>query len=132
MQGYESEGVKVPWATQLGDLYRKNKRAQNKDPYQLPQRFFDRVGDVDFTVPYNFISTNDIIGGNSGSPVVDKELQVVGLIFDGNIEQLPNRFLFRDRSERSVSVHVDAIIEAMAVIYGADRVVKELTGSTGN
>lgn len=127
VKGYEDGGVVVPWATQIGDLYRKNKRAHNQDPYQLPQRFFDHMGDVDFTVPYNFVSTNDIIGGNSGSPIFNQQGELVGIIFDGNLPQLSNRFLYRSDTERSVSVHSAGILHVLERIYENDALVKELT-----
>jgi hypothetical protein len=129
VRGYTSGGEQVPWATQLGDLYRKNKRAGNQEPYQLPQRFFDHVGDVDFSVPYNFVSTNDIIGGNSGSPIFNKEGKLVGIIFDGNLPQLSNRFLYRADTERAVSVHAAGILHVLERVYDAQPLVKELTGS---
>jgi hypothetical protein len=127
VQGYDDDGAKVPWATQIGDLYRTNKRAGNKDPYQLPQRFFDHVSDVDFSVPYNFVSTNDIIGGNSGSPIFNQEGKLVGIIFDGNLPQLSNRFLYRSDTERSVSVHAAGILHVLERVYEADGLVKEIT-----
>jgi S1-C subfamily serine protease len=74
----------------------------------------------------NFISTNDIIGGNSGSPVINKDLQVVGLIFDGNIESLTGNVIFEETKNRSISVHSSGILEGLEKIYKADRVVKEL------
>ena len=118
----------IPWATQLGGLYVKNKRAGNKDPYVLPERWRNKMNAVDFSVPVNFISTNDIIGGNSGSPVFNKEGQIIGLIFDGNLAQLPNRFVYTDKEARSVSVHSQYIVYALDNIFGATKLADELRG----
>ena len=132
VEGYEFNGTIAPYRTSFYGLFARNNEFQNEDPFHLPELWLQKRNSIDMTKAVNFVSTNDIIGGNSGSPVVDKDLRIVGLIFDGNIEQLPNRFLFRDRVERSVSVHVEAIIEAMKAVYGADRVVSELMESAGH
>ena len=94
----------------------------------MPAIWLDRRDKIEMTTPMDLVSTNDIIGGNSGSPLVNKDLEVVGLVFDGNIEMLPNRYFYRGVLPRSVSVHVDGILEALRKIYEADRVVAELTG----
>jgi hypothetical protein len=128
VKGYEKDGKKIRWATQLGGLYVKNQRAKNKAPYTLPQRWLDKKKSLDFTVPVNFVSTNDIIGGNSGSPVFNKDGEIVGLIFDGNLDQLPNRFVYTDKTARSVSVHSQFITYALKNIFGADALHRELAG----
>ena len=81
----------------------------------------------DLSTPLNFVSSADIIGGNSGSPVIDQNLQAVGLIFDGNIESLPGDYIYLPEENRSVAGDVRGILEALDDIYEADRIVEELT-----
>ncbi|MCB9888218.1 MAG: S46 family peptidase [Planctomycetes bacterium] len=128
VKGYPCNGTLAPFRTSFYGLYARNAEFDNKHPFDLPEAWLERQDKIDMTKSVNFVSTNDITGGNSGSVVVNKELRVVGLIFDGNIESLHNDFVFKQDVPRSVSVHVDGIIEAMAKIYQADRVVKELIG----
>jgi hypothetical protein len=130
VKGYREGKRNVKWSTGFGDLYTKNKRNPSKPEYALPKRWQDRMGNVDFSVPFNFVSTNDIIGGNSGSPVWNSSGEVVGLIFDGNIQSLPNRFGYSEREARAVSVASNGILHALDRVYGAKHVVDELLPST--
>ncbi|WP_306591533.1 S46 family peptidase [Geothrix sp. 21YS21S-4] len=100
----------------------------DRDTWRLPARWLARRDTLTLTTPYNFVSTNDIIGGNSGSPVVDKRGELVGLAFDGNLESLPARYYYDGRANRTVSVDARAILEVLAKIYEAPRLVAELTG----
>ncbi len=128
VKGYPCNGSLAPWRTTFYGMYARNVEFDNKHPFDLPQEWLDRKGSIDMSKPLDFVSTNDIIGGNSGSPVVDKNAHVVGLIFDGNIESLPNNFLFRDDIPRSVSVHTEAILEALLKVLDAAPLAEELRG----
>jgi hypothetical protein len=102
-------------------------RATGREPYALPQTWLDAKSKLNLPTELNFITTNDIIGGNSGSPVINKESQIVGLIFDGNIHSLGGNYGFDESVNRAVAVHSNAILHALEQIYGATRVLSELT-----
>ena len=122
--GYKNaSGQAVPYTTTLDGLY---KRATGVEPYRLPQRWLDAKDKLNLSTPYNFVTTTDTHGGNSGSPTVNEKNEVIGILFDGNIEGLPNRFVFTDVDARSVHVASQGIVEALRKVYKADRVVKEL------
>lgn len=124
VKGYKNDGGQwVPWATTFEGLYR---RARHEDPYILPQRWVKAKSAVKLSVPFDFVSTADTHGGNSGSPTLNTKGEIVGILFDGNIEGLPNRFLFTDRQARSVHVASQGIVEALRSVYKAERVLKEL------
>ncbi len=130
VKGYEVDGKTIPPYTTIGGAFDHAEAHGNKPPYQLPPSWIKAkdAGRLDLDTPLNFVSTADIIGGNSGSPVVNRDNEVVGLIFDGNIQSLVLDFGYDDSSARAVSVDSRAIIEALRSVYGAARIVRELTG----
>lgn len=128
--GYEEGTTLVPYKTTFYGLYDRAESFGEKPPYELPQRFKEKRATFDLATPLNFAYTADTIGGNSGSAVINRNAEIVGLNFDSNIQKLPNRYWYVDDSEggRAVAVHSVAIIEALRKLYGADRLVKEILG----
>ncbi len=124
VKGYTERGKPVPYATDFGGMFR---HATGADPYLLPARWTQARGRLSATTPLNFVSTNDIIGGNSGSPVVDPAGDLVGLIFDGNLSSMPNRFVYDETTARAISVDTAAMLEALRKVYGADALAEELS-----
>ncbi|HJW31709.1 MAG TPA: S46 family peptidase, partial [Saprospiraceae bacterium] len=127
VKGYDYNGTTAPVKTTFFGLYDRNQSADGKDPWALPERWNNPPLDL-LKSPLDFICTADIIGGNSGSPIINVKREVVGLVFDGNIESLPGKFIFDEKANRTVAVHVGGIVAALRYIYKADRLVSELTG----
>lgn len=122
--GYTNrQGKPVPWATLFSGLYQ---RATGVEPYALPPRWKTPPKGFRLATPFNFVTTADTHGGNSGSPTVNANGEVTGILFDGNIESLPNRFVYRANDQRSVHVASQGIVEALRRIYKADRVLAEI------
>jgi len=123
---YEYNGTIAPPYTTFYGLYDRYYSHGREHPWALPDQWRTPPGEFNMSTPVNFVSTNDIIGGNSGSPVINTDLEVVGLVFDGNIESLPGDFIFAEEYNRAVSVHSEGILEALRYMYDADRIVYEL------
>jgi hypothetical protein len=125
---YPAEGTIVaPFTTYYGLLDRSDSHG-GKAPWDLTPRWAEKKGALKLDTPLDFVSTNDIIGGNSGSPVVDRKGEFVGIVFDGNIESLAWDYFYTDEKARCVSVDVRGILEALRSVYAADALVRELTG----
>lgn len=127
VKGWVEDGKPVAPFTTIAGAF---ERATGADPFQLPDSWIRSKGKLDLDTPMNFVTTNDIIGGNSGSPLVNRKGEVAGLIFDGNIHSLGGDYGYDPALNRSVAVDSAALLEAMDKVYGAGRLVKELTGST--
>ena len=128
VKGYPMNGTIAPYKTTFFGLYERASAFDYKDPFDIPKRWKDRRDKLNMAAGYNFVSTADIIGGNSGSPLVNKNGEVVGLAFDSNIEGIANRFLFTTDLPRTVSVHSAGMIEAIRKMYDGARIADELQG----
>lgn len=128
VRGYEERGKRVASLTNFAGLYQRSAEHNNQPPFDLPKRWLDRKGKLNLATPFNFVSDADIIGGNSGSPVVNKANEFVGIIFDGNIQSLVLDCIFTDKQARAVSVDSAAIIESLRKIYDATALADELEG----
>ena len=124
---YEFNGTVAPVYTTYYGLYDHYYSYGPESDWDLPERWLSPSEDFDLSTPLNFVSTADIIGGNSGSPVIDPDHRVVGLIFDGNIESLPGDYIYLPERNRAVAVDARGILEALEEIYEADRLVMEVT-----
>jgi hypothetical protein len=129
VKGYQENGKAIPYSTNMGGAYEHAAEHNNQAPYNLPESWMKAKSKLDLKTPLNFVSTADIIGGNSGSPTVDRKGEVVGIIFDGNIESLPWNFAYSDVQGRAVSVDARGIQEALRGVYGATALADELWGT---
>ncbi len=128
VKGYEEDGKQIPFETTFAGLYKRSAEHHNREPFNLPPRWIEKKDRLNLKAPLNFISTADIIGGNSGSPVINRRAEVVGLIFDGNIQSLALDFAYSDEQARALAVHSSGIVEALRKVYDAGALADELTG----
>ncbi len=126
--GTTPKGTKLPYFTTFSGAFQHAADHANKDPYKLPESWTKAKSKIKLNTPLNAVETADIIGGNSGSPVLNKAGELVGIIFDGNIQSLPWDFVYDDVIGRSIQVDARGILEALRDIYGANSLADELTG----
>jgi len=130
VEGYMENGQKVPAFTTLGGLFARSDKFKHEFPYNLPERWVAKKGALNLNTPFNFVSTNDIIGGNSGSPTINQNGELVGLIFDGNIQSLVGDFMYDQSVNRAISVDSRGMLEVLKKVFGANEIVSELTATS--
>ena len=126
VKGYDELGQPQPPWTTLGGAYEHSAEHHNREPFNLPKRWLEHKDQLNLATPLNFVSTVDIIGGNSGSPVVNRKGEFVGIIFDGNLESLVWDFIYTDKVGRAIAVHSAAIEETLRKLYDAGALADEL------
>ena len=126
VKGYTAQGKAIPATTSLGGIFERSAEMEGRPPFDLPERWQKKRRALQADAPFNFVSTHDIIGGNSGSPVVNRNGEFVGIIFDGNIESLVLGFAYEETQARALSVHSAGILEALRSVYAAKPLVEEL------
>ncbi|HEV7843924.1 MAG TPA: S46 family peptidase [Pyrinomonadaceae bacterium] len=127
VRGYKENGQTLQPFTTLGGLFERSEKYKGEFPYNLPPRWVEKKAAIDLKTPFNFVSTNDIIGGNSGSPTINKNAELVGLIFDGNIQSLVGNFFFDESVNRAISVDSRGMLEVLRKVFNANEIADELT-----
>jgi hypothetical protein len=128
VKGYPMNGTIAPSRTTIYGLYDRAQSFDNKAPFDLPERYVKGKDRLTLSTPLDFVSTADIIGGNSGSPVIDRNGDFVGIIFDGNIESLVGRFVYDEGANRAVAVDSAVITHALRALYDAGPLADEIEG----
>jgi hypothetical protein len=126
VKGYMENGRRVTPFTTLGGLYDRSANFKAEFPYNLPPRWVQKKSSVNLSTPFNFVSTDDIIGGNSGSPTINKNGELIGLIFDGNIQSLVGDYIYDESVNRAISVDVRGMIEVLRKVFDANDIADEL------
>jgi V8-like Glu-specific endopeptidase len=126
MKGYLEKDRFIDPMTVLSGAFERAKLENFAEPYNLPKSWIAKEKSLNQETPFNFVSTNDIIGGNSGSPILNQKGELVGLIFDGNAPSISWSFKFDDQEGRATSVHSRAILETLHHIYEADHLIHEI------
>ncbi|MEW6281874.1 MAG: S46 family peptidase [Candidatus Eremiobacterota bacterium] len=125
--GYLAEGRQIPWHTTFRGAFELAAQHDNRSPFRLPARWLEGRSRLDLDTPFDFVSTADTIGGNSGSPVINRNLELVGVNFDRNRYGLVRNFVYTDEQARHIAVHSAAVLEALRKLYGAERLLRELS-----
>jgi hypothetical protein len=129
VRGYGVDGVELPYTTTYGGAFERAQRQGEREPFVLPKRWREGKDRLDLATPFNFASTADTIGGNSGSPVLNRTGELVGINFDRNRHGLVRNFVYTDEQARHIAVHSRGVLEALRRLYDADRLVQELTAA---
>jgi hypothetical protein len=127
-KGYEMNGTIAPYKTTLYGLFDRSASFENKGDFALPKSITSKIASLDLNTPVNFVASNDVVGGNSGSPMINRNGELVGLVFDGNIESLLGEFIYDMESNRTLAVHPAFIIQALRKVYSADALADEILG----
>ncbi len=128
VKGYSADGVEHPHTTTFGGLFARAEHQEYREPFALPKRWRDGKDKLDLDTPFNFVSTADTIGGNSGSPVLNEKGELVGINFDRNRHGLVRNFVYTDEQARHIAVQGRAVIEALERLYDAQPLADELLG----
>ncbi|HSM12712.1 MAG TPA: S46 family peptidase [Thermoanaerobaculia bacterium] len=131
VRGWTEDGVEIPYTTRFGGYFERSEKFGGRPPFDLPPGLAAAREKLDLATPVDFLTTHDIIGGNSGSPVVDREGEFVGIVFDGNLYMLPNRFAYQDETSRAISVDARAILATLTAIYPAGHLAEEILNDEG-
>ncbi|MCB0751955.1 MAG: S46 family peptidase, partial [Ignavibacteriae bacterium] len=126
LESFDYNGTVAIEKTTFYGMYDRYYGSDQTYPWNLPERWQMPPAEFDLSTAYNFISTNDIVGGNSGSAVINKDAEVVGLAFDGNVHSIVGNFIYLPEDNRMVSVASQAIMESLDKVYKAERIVEEL------
>ncbi len=132
VKGFDYNGTIAPPITTFYGLLDRYYSFDGKFPWELHERWLNAPDEFDFSTPFNFVTTNDAVGGNSGSPIINKNAEVVGVAFDGNIQSLPGDFIYDPEVNRSVGVHSAGMLEAIKNLYEFERLADELQTGKGS
>jgi hypothetical protein len=126
VKGYDVDGVTLPFHTTFASAFERATAQENREPFELPKRWLAGKSSLDLATPFNFVATSDTIGGNSGSPVLNRAGELIGVNFDRNRHGLVRNFVYTDHQARHIAVHSRAVLEALRALYNADALLQEL------